>query len=144
MVINPIVRFFFFLPCNKDSQLEGGWLSPTIGSRLTLAHISTNPITSNFLLIAGAEKRWGVVDNVSIKDGTWAAANLEHFNAGIYGTLPKTSVFAPENGPSDKETIVFQLTTIDFQGRTVSFRDGISWALLKARHVFNLGFCWPE
>jgi len=30
----------------------------------------------------------------------------------------------PENGPSQKETIVFQIPTIHFQVRTVSFTEG--------------------
>ena len=76
----------FFLPCNKDSQLEGGWLSPTIGSRLTLAHISTNPI---YLQLFADRRRWEALgcsgqcvdqgwDLGSCKPGTFQRWDLWH------------------------------------------------------------------
>ena len=89
---------------------------PNIGSRLTLAHISTN----NFLLIAGAEKRWGVVDNVSIKDGTFAAATRGRFQRGdLWHPSPKLAFSPLKMGHPKRKRLSSNLQPSIFRGELV-------------------------
>jgi len=80
----------------------------------------TNPITSSFLLIAGAEKRWGVVDNVSIKDGTLQLQHVEFFQRGDLWRPPPKLAFLPlKMGHPKRKRLSSNLQPAIFRGELV-------------------------